>query len=184
MRFVARSRGWKAGEPDRRVVVLLALMLVGPTYVQAGASRQVGQPGSLPEEVPAAFERWAFAAAECPAACAPPTRHRDVAGVLGALPEGGAAILFLDPPGFQTQTVEQFKALHVTFAARNARLDLVARLLNDWLRKRVRFSPRAPEERIHLELRGARLEELVAALAASGEALVMPPPQRKRSSSY
>src|ERR1700726_2481303 len=122
---------------------------------------------------------WAYAAAERPGDRPPLTGHRDVAGLLDAMLDGDAAVMFLDPPRFQALSVDEFKALRVTFAARDAELKLVARLLKRWLRGRVEFVPRAPEDHLTLTLRSVPFAEVVAALASLGKVQVLPPPARR-----
>ena len=63
---------------------------------------------SLAAEPPAS-DLWAFAAAERHEGRPALTSHRDVAGLLGAMLDGDAAVMFRDPPRFQTLSVEQFK---------------------------------------------------------------------------
>jgi len=136
-----------------------------------------------PAAEPPRADLWAFAAAEQPGDGPPLTKHRDVAGLFDAMLDGDAAVTFLDAPRFQALSVEEFKALRVTFAARDAELKVVARLLNQWLRRRVDFVPRAPDDHLTLTLKSVRFAEVVAALARVGEIQVLPPPaQRPRGS--
>jgi hypothetical protein len=132
---------------------------------------------SLAAEPPGS-DLWAFAAAERPEGRPALTSHRDVAGLLGAMLDGDAVVMFRDPPRFQTLSVEQFKALRVTFAARDAELAAVARLLTRWLRGRVVFVPRRPGDHLTLTLRDVRFDEVAAALASSGDIQVLAPAAR------
>jgi hypothetical protein len=127
---------------------------------------------------PPADDRWAFAAAERPDGRPPLTSHRDVAGLLGAMLAGDAAVMFRDPPRFQSLSIEQFKALRVTFAAQDAQLAMVARLLTRWLRGRVVFVPRSPGDHLTLTLQDVRFDEVAAALAGLGDIQVLAPAVR------
>jgi len=155
--------------PRRRLSLLAVFGILGTLLGAAFSPAAQPPPGDL----------WAFAAAERPGDRPALTGHRDVAGLLGAMLDGDAAVMFLDPPRFQALSIEEFKALRVTFAARDAELELVARLLKRWLRGRVEFVPRAPEDHLTLTLRSVPFAEVVAALAAVGEVRVLPPPVRR-----
>jgi hypothetical protein len=153
---------------DRRIRwhLLLALASAGAIGTLAVAAE------------PPAGDLWAFAAAEQPDGRPPLTSHRDVAGLLAAMLEGDVAVMFRDPPRFQTLSVEQLKALRVTFAARDAQLSVVAQMFRRWLRGRVVFTPRMPGDHLTLTLRDVRFDEVAAALAGLGDIQVLAPAAR------
>ncbi|HVT61386.1 MAG TPA: energy transducer TonB [Thermoanaerobaculia bacterium] len=121
---------------------------------------------------------WAYAASDSPAERDHPplTNHRDIAGLLAAMVDGDTAVMFAEPPRFGTLSVDQLKALRVTFAARDAELAGVSRLVNRLLGSRVEFVPATPGEHLTLTLQNAPLGELFGILAGHGELQVVDPP--------
>jgi hypothetical protein len=170
--WAVRLRAWQQGWTARRRPVRVRWHFL----VALGWAGLIGVPAVAAE--PPTDDRWAFAAEERPEGRPPLTRHRDVAGLLGAMLAGDAAVMFRDPPRFQTLPVEQVMALRVTFAARDAELAAVARLLTRWLRGRVVFTPRRPGDHLTLTLQDVRFEAVVAALVGLGNIQVLAPPAR------
>jgi hypothetical protein len=96
--------------------------------------------------------------------------HHEVAGVLGAMIGGDAVLMFLErpPTGLDSLPLEQVLALRVTFAADDAALRRVARIIKVY-GKRIRFAPNRPDDHVSLRLDQGTLGDLLRLLSHYGE---------------